>query len=181
MLSFIKTASYNFRRMIRKSEVVLVTMLPNLFRRHKISYIKIDTLLSNSIKKIFIWNNHVSNILQCPANTVIGDLVPIHLIFSRDIVIAIHKICSPLFWSLAAPGAGLWMLCQTLSGRFLHKNVKYSAPGISPDNHLVVLTDAILVFLLWFFHQIDQSLAGLCIIAQGDAILHLKPEQRVCI
>ena len=81
MLSFIKTASYNFRRMIRKSEVVLVTMLPNLFRRHKISYIKIDTLLSNSIKKIFIWNNHVSNILQCPANTVIGDLVPIHLIF----------------------------------------------------------------------------------------------------
>ena len=40
--------------------------------------------------------------------------------------------------------------------------------------HLVVLTDTILVFLLRVLHQLDQGLASLCIIAQGDAVLHLR-------
>ena len=39
--------------------------------------------------------------------------------------------------------------------------------------YLVVLTDAILVFLFRVLHQHNQSLANLSIIAQGDAIFHL--------
>ena len=146
-------------------------MLPNLFRRHEIR--KYESPF-NSIQY-----TRSLNILECLANTVVGDFVPIHLKNSLERYYDGDVAKGPTFVFVTGSARRRALnvvsdiVCDLKVQKLLDcKTIQHLSMCIIC--HLVVLTDAILVFLFRVFHQLDQSLGRLCIIAQGDAILHLR-------